>query len=189
MALPSRDFDAQPGDYTWEDWREEAKAAHPVRFFLSDTLPRLIRVRITMQIAHLWYWFRCHTYTRYHVLDLRSKEYGYKWGYGDPVEMVLIANFRILQNFVEKEHPDIGSMEVKDHADHDSQWMELIESQVKDEKEIRFLYDWWMITRPQLVASLRKAERRQYSELSDEIDRQDDEMLVRLMAVRRRLWT
>jgi hypothetical protein len=36
IALPMRDFDAHPDDYTWEDWHGDALARYPVRYRLNS---------------------------------------------------------------------------------------------------------------------------------------------------------
>ena len=194
QSLPLREMSHNPPEeYCWEDYHKEMEDNYPIRWFLYDTLPMWFRVHITMTLQHWWYWFRSNTYNRYHIIDLRS-DVGvkYDWGYlcGDTI--MLLACFNQLRIFVEKQdglwflqQPEpkwddtISDLEKKSY-----------EEDVAIYKEIKELYDWWVSGRQaeigerELNECLYRLEGSGYS-TSD----RDDEMLIRLMRVRKHLWT
>lgn len=129
-------------------------------------------------LSCFWYWFRCHTFTRYHMLDCRSNSY--KWGWIETDDMMMQACFALLVQFVEKQKPfgftlyeqtDQGRFEF--HGDlaenKDPFGRELIRNQWEESKEVDFLYKWW--------------------KNRDCRTEQDDEMFERLIKIRCRLWT
>jgi hypothetical protein len=206
-ALPMRGWGSKAGDFTWDDWREQARAKHPFRFWLHETFPHWIRVHITMKIEHWWYWLRTHTYNRYHILDLRS-DVGltYKWGWVEVDQAMMLACFNLLRSFVEKqdglaylkwEDPNWYANASQDEKDmHDKQRADLI--------GIKTLYDWWMTGRQKEHEALDAAYERDsggmrlaignpklkaYGEALRDLDSRDDEMLAKLMKYRRHLWT
>jgi len=159
------------------------------------------------------YWLRCHTFTKYHMIDCRNDYYDpspYKWGWYDRCGILLLANFNILVDFMENERPGdiIDWYATPEHA---AAW-----------EEINRLYNWWKHERkaehkacfeilkdvdlswermwephetdPRLV-SLKplegddKAKMDAYSAESDRLDAKDQEMLHRLIEVRMSLWT
>lgn len=77
----------------------------------------------------------------------------------DRDHIMLHACFQILQDCVEKENVDT-------HSDY--------ESHKESIDEVRFLYQWWLSRK---------------NDDSFDNDREDDEMLMRLMAIRTFLWT
>jgi hypothetical protein len=74
--------------------------------------------------------------------------------------LMLHSCFQILKDCVEKEHVDT-------HANYETH-KEFVD-------EVRFLYDWW--------------SKRSKKFSSDKQDIEDDQMLLRLMEIRRILWT
>lgn len=62
--------------------------------------------RFTRAINEALYWIRTHTYNRYHIIDIRDTRGDYyRWGWIDADNAILLANFKILTTFVEKEKP------------------------------------------------------------------------------------
>jgi len=94
------------------------------------------------------YWLRCHTVTRYHLVDVRGEE-GYKWGWIDRSHLMYLACFKILRDFVEKESPEVGTTKYSDYVTDPEhhEWYpgekESLDIQMAEEKEIKDLYDWW----------------------------------------------
>jgi hypothetical protein len=82
-----------------------------------------------------FYWLRCHTFTKYHMIDCRNDYYdaggGYTWGWHDRTEILLIANFNILAEFIELEHPN-KFINWESDDDHSHAWSEMND-----------LYNWW----------------------------------------------
>jgi hypothetical protein len=114
-------------------------------------------------LRDVWYWIRCHTYTRYHILDLSRSPYGYKWGWLDRPEAMLIANFQLLTDYVDLERPfkyhyrpDDPPPTLEDaresiglkpddgrYDDSAKQSLEMLTQQHNVGIEIRALYNWW----------------------------------------------
>jgi len=159
------------------------------------------------------YWLRSHTFTRYHIVDCRNDYYDpypYKWGWYDRCAIILLANFNILVEYMEREHP--GDIIAWDSTpEHSAAW-----------KEINELYEWWKRGRkaehiacselldgvdmswekmwkpdPENSAMYQfqkpqddeKTKWDAYSAESDRLDAKDQEMLHRLIEVRMNLWT
>lgn len=187
LALPSRSFSFNnDNEYCWEDWHEETKAKCPVRYWLQETVPTFFR-RKWFKISNVWYWIRTHTYNRYHILDLRSNtSYQYRWGWIDSDSKMMLACFNLLKEYIEKEKP----FEIIDWSDNP-----------EIEKEIKDLYNWWMIGREHErkeydtfwdkrdFKETTEEERDAHWKAEDELDKKDDEMLLRLIKIRNYLWT
>lgn len=88
----------------------------------------------------IFYWLRCHTYNKYHLVDCRTNDY--KWGYMDPCTLMLYANFSLLCDFIENEH----AFEIVDYS-----WDE---EHQRIGKELKELYDWWKVGRFQEKAKI-----------------------------------
>lgn len=82
-------------------------------------------------------------------------------GWVDRDEIMLHACFQILIDCVEKE-------DILNDGDYEAH-KETID-------EIKFLYDWWNKRKDKII-------------MNDEQDKEDDEMLIRLMKIRTFLWT
>ena len=152
---------------------------------------------------------------RLHLLDMRNVMHGYDGGYMDPAEQLLYANFAILKRFVEKEKPFElfglqiinGKVESKDQfsREHDTHYQELYD-----------LYMWWTVGRKnerdavdlintkvqyrsepvevdpvhgQLYQIKWTGPFDEWVEASNKLEERDDEMLNRLVKIRKQLWT
>lgn len=78
----------------------------------------------------------------------------------DSDEIILHSCFQILKDCVEIEHVDT-------HCNYDT-YKEMVD-------EIRFLYNWW--------------NKRCKISMTNEQSKEDDKMLIRLMTIRKSLWT
>jgi len=61
-----------------------------------------------MKISDFFYWLRTHTIHRYHIINLKQPkdapiEYAYDWGWIDRSEAIVLANFKLFCEFIEKE--------------------------------------------------------------------------------------
>lgn len=116
------------------------------------------------RISHAWYWLRTHTYNRYHILDMRSPEYDYRWGWIDRSSLLLVAPFRLLEDFVEQEwkytllsvgphlseyHTVNDDPQTDDEREWARQELEALERQVATYQVIFQLYRWWKVERRQ----------------------------------------
>lgn len=201
-----------PLSATWEEWdriHDEAKAAHPFRFWLADTAFPKIWDWIMCPRTLYWsvrHWLSNYFVTRTHCL----------WGYlprgqwCDFDHRLLHCMFGGLRDYVEKElaanaydfrgTPRQRGLEKLrwdiEESDHDPQ--------IKAAIEVRKLYLWWMDERPKridpidLAIDMNNGEtfmghpKQDYEEVWAEEQRQTEEdecMMIRLIKVSRSMWT
>lgn len=208
-SLPMRDFGSEPGAYTWEDWAEEVRRLHPVRYFISETVG--LELSIARRRARdALYWLKCHTlpkYRAYSRIDIRRPGPGIDYSYGwiDRSEALLYAAFVCLRDFVENEHPeDPAASWTLEEIEAD----DLLKGQKERYDEVMALYNWWMKGRldedaeeDRLHAAFREVRDRPrtdeaFQETSEAWTKyrlwrqeREDEMLLRLVKVRGSLWT
>lgn len=200
-ALPSRSLTPDTSEYTWEDWRVEVKAKHPIRWKLQKIIDWFSH---WPRASHAWYWLRTHTLDRYHLLDLRRSEPenpdGYRWGWRDRDHMLLLSSFLILRDFVEKEKPWKPTFDGYPKDSHSA-----IQQQIDAYDEIMTLYRWWVRDRFAEYAAFEAASDAAHERWRESPDDQvlaaamieadcaqqnrDDEMLLRLLKIRCHLWT
>lgn len=139
-----------------------------------------------------FYWLRTHIIDRYHMIDIRNKDYGYAWGWIDSDSMLLLASFKILKDFVELEQPFLEHMEPnpfcsKEYCDSHNNFVD----------EINDLYLWWTATRRAEWKNVEKlwdesrdvATRENAYDIEEKLHEKDTEQLIRLMKIRRSMWT
>jgi hypothetical protein len=150
------------------------------------------------------------------MLDMRSKMHEYVGGYVDPSEQVLYANFAILKNFVEQEKvfEFLGLQIINGKVTGRE---ESVDPDTPYYQEIYDLYEWWTRTRKMECDALNELRARvtyhmeetegedpkygkyfeikwegphkEWTDAQQAFDEKDDEMLMRLIKVRRQLWT
>lgn len=106
-------------------------------------------------IKNFFYWIRTHTYNKYHIINIKAPEHGYKWGWIDRDNMLFLACFKILCDFVEKELYDShifttqGDVDLQ-HALHGTESWEYITviNQFNDQSKIFELYNWFKYCYP-----------------------------------------
>lgn len=139
---------------------------------------------------------------RYHILDLRDGGNGYDVGWYDSDQQILQANFLILKNYVEKEQPF-------KHIDWNCN------KEMKSvAEEIKILYGWWVDGRSKEYEAVwsewKKRDCSYHFETAEdnllkfvwtgddnsdlhkkehELSEKDTEMLIRLIKIRKYLWT
>ena len=140
-ALKSTDFSPESTD-TWEHYYKKVKQLHPYRYRLFKVF-RCVTTFFTQwpRVSNVKYWLRTHTYNRYHILNLGKSEqenpYGYEWGWQESADLLLLANFKILRDFVEQSQPSaLLSTSEEDIA--------YTESQNAKYNECMALYKWWI---------------------------------------------
>lgn len=212
-ALPIKGL-CQLDSYTWDDWHKELKQAMPIRhFIIEDLIPKIHQLKDLLYNDPKYY-LRSHLIPskRFHMLDMRSPQNGYAWGWCDRSSLLLYAPFAILRDFVEKEYP-------KCCVDWNYCWK--IEKSVDDKsdcldpqchhnvkKEFLFLYNWWMKERPQredikqeeytfvdklknilICAKKKKSNWEEFTQGEEAQEAEDEQMLQRLFKIRQYLWT
>lgn len=207
-ALPIAMF-KRAGDntHTWEDWEEKMRKEYAVRYFFAETVPFWFRTRIQRPIKDSWYWIKCHLLPshRYHMLDLRQPKHdddlGYQWGWIDSDTKMLYALFNILNAFVKDEMPHFycpseEEVQTDPHLLH----------QRNNYLEFKTLHYWWNVERlrqnkyhAELLhkwSDAKKDNDPEEHKYWDELKKveaaqeaKEDEMIARLLKVRRSLWT
>lgn len=121
--------------------------------------PRYMLTEMQQLWRKLWnwkplYWLRCHTFTKYHIIDIRGQD-GYDWGWIDRSHAMYLACFALLVDFVEKEDPTVGLRTEANYRgdtneeDWNKHYKPQIDHQLANEAEIRAIYDWWKTGRKQ----------------------------------------
>jgi len=207
-ALPVALF-KQPNDNTptWEDWDAKMRQEYPVRYFFAETLPFWFKNQIQRRIKDTIYFIKCHVLPshRYHMLDLRQPkkkgEYSYRWGWLDSDSKIVYALFNILNTFVRDELPDMHCP-----SEEEVQANPYLLSQRNNYLEIKAIHYWWNVERvrqsqahDEMLTKWAEAKRTNdpnehqlwgdLQKIEAEAEAKEEEMIIRLIKIRRSLWT
>ncbi len=198
-ALPMRDFDPFNESYSWEDWHKEVKRDYPVRYFLTDTVPHHFAVKVAIPLRNFKWWV-IDLFRRPHMLDMRDKEY--KGGYIDPCQAVLHANFKLLEMYINEKPYNLRDEYTDKEIDKQG-----LRMQQDHYDEAHALYHYWTTTRKEIhddnhmlylaqKAAGEAGDRKEYEYLKKvwlegnrEEEEKEQEMLERLIKIRRGFWT
>lgn len=191
----------------WDEDERWQRQNFPVRFWIERVWEFVSR---WPRVSNVLYWLRTHTYNRYHILDLRDAEpenpHGYRWGWIDRCQGIVLANFLVLREFVKQEKPWDCSKAIaraEEEGDPNGE-LPCLRHQQKSYEECMALYRWWTADRfaeYELFEAAEEAAREAYDRDDSEEQRdlywlaataQDDregEMLRRLIDLRGYLWT
>ena len=204
--LESRDFSDNPQGKTWEEWHEFVKEHYPVRYFFAETLTDFIMYRIWLKIStpvsRAWYWLKCHTLPsyRFHFLDLRQPDWRYGWC--DVPEKMLYAMFNLLKEYLDEEPYDLTESYTREAIAADP----ALRRQQEALDEARMLHQWWIVGRCEEQQTISEMRTKWYDssknnhpdreimwktlrQMEDSFEEKTDEMIARLMKIRRTLWT
>lgn len=151
-------------------------------------------------------WINGNFLNKRHVLDVSEPNYPYRWGWIDSSELLLLAAFKVFKVFVEQEHPlEVNTWETPEEKDA--------------AREIEELYKWWTQDRKvehdsfaklrtegqiKYPVSIQNGEisvpnggseeeagefYRKLADMEEQLKNKDDEMLLRLVAIRHYLFT
>lgn len=166
--------------------------------YINKFIEQLIdyKSNILYKLHNIYWWVRHRTIEKYHIIDT-----GLPPGYNDKPEIMLSVNFNLLVDYVEKE---LVAVEID--------WSHSPEY-IKVENEIIYLYNWWKNYNKSLDerylklhknfpefdilnADQNSQEYRLYVEelydilkLKEKMRETEDDNLIRLMKIRRHLWT
>ena len=155
--------------------------------------------------------------TKPYLLDLRNKDFPYTKGWIDRSEGVLLANFKLLKEFVDKEKPfrfhyRKHGRNLSRRKGQDAGEYEALKRSRHDGREIWRLYVWWTLVRKRehdalnkLLMKIYRGSKKSKTQLSPlmgghpkwkeylrtekRLSQKDQEMLHRLVEIRQRLWT
>lgn len=213
-ALQSREFTPDCDGPTWEDWHVKVKELHPIKYFFLETLKSFflknIWWNISVPLEKIWYYLVSHFVPskRYHFLDLRQPYNkdgidNYRYGWSDVPDKMLYALFNLLGEYLNKEKPhDLTLYYSKEQIEENLS----LKDQYSDLEEAREIYFWWTTERKELIkknnqllndwSDIRLTDRQKADSLLAQLTQQEellenktDEMLARLLKIRRSLWT
>jgi hypothetical protein len=213
------DLFPQDGIETWENYYARVQKEYPVRFFFASILPGFLRHiwrRVATPVEDAIYWFKCHTLTshRFHLLDLRQPRQSkdvvnydcYRYGWCDVPEKMLYAIFNLLGEYLEEGPHDLTQWYSREEINADAGY----KSQQDAIEEARAIHHWWLVTRKEERAAHDKklsewsdlqhndktrhngeADKafKELDQIKDANEAKIDEMIARLMKIRRTLWT
>jgi hypothetical protein len=204
-CLGLRDFTPYQEGKTWEDWTAYVKEHYPVRYFLVETIPDWFRPT-KMMVKDAWYWVKCHTLPshRFHLLDFRGVDplHEYTHGYMDPCSIMKLAGWAALRIYIEKEEPwDPSERYTAEELEAQG-----LTHQKADYDEAMALYHWWMVERgeeeaermrlyrvmkdtPHTNVEEYRAAKEPWHTAYDAHEAKEEEMFLRLVKLRPRLWT
>lgn len=207
-ALEDEEFSDEPKGKTWQDWHRTVKQMHPIKYWIAETFGDWLRYSVWFPLKHPFekfhYWFVSHFVPsrRYHMLDLRQ-EGGYQYGWQDVPEKMLYAMFNLLGEYLNKEKPhDLTQWYTREQIEADPG----MKMQQDALEEAQAIYHWWTVERKQEFEAesklthdwveARKAKNPNKEELwkalqkmKADLENKEDEMIARLMKIRKSLWT
>lgn len=199
---------------TWSDYYTKMKHDYPVKFFFASTLPTFIRDTwfhlIGWQLRDFKWWFKSFIIRRDHLLDLRQpmidKSSGgyYRHGYLEPDQKMLYAMFNILNEFVGESLNDVMYCPTEKDVREDEHGG--MKEQLDRYFEIIAIHRWWNIDRLaeykaysdalRTWSEAKKAKSPDAERLFKELNAMEqaneatlDDMIARLMKVRRSMWS
>jgi hypothetical protein len=216
-ALECEEFSDNPKGKTWQDWHKAVKHMYPIKYFIIETLANWFLDKVWLPIkrpvSDMHYWLMSHLIPsrRYHMLDLRQpcdkqSIYNidcYRYGWCDVPEKMLFAMFNLLGEYLNKEDVhDLSETYSQEEIDAD----ETFKAQQAFLKEARLIYKWWSIDRKKDKAAYNimqnlwyqarksnSSEKDKYwaqmNKLDADFENKTDEMISRLMKIRRTLWS
>jgi len=198
-------------DYSWEDYDKEVKEKYPVKYFINETLPNILRAtKHPFSCVYRYIKYNFIPGCRYHILDLRQPEGEcdcYRWGYSDVRERMLYAVFNLIVFFVEKEndhlHGKISYLEKSILSSKENDNLDeagILQVQVDFYREVMVIYDWWMYTRKFNYSQSRslfevwmetkdKSDLDKYTKSHDDFEKEEQEMFMKACSLREGLWT
>lgn len=206
-ALGMREFTPYQEGKTWEDWDAHCKAHYPVRYFLSEVLPLWIQMWFIWPLGRLRDWVLDHVVPRrrYHFLDLRGIDpiSEYSHGYLDPCTVFYLAGWASLMRWHREDRNDprqwmtaemLADPIHKDQIEHHDEAMHLVHywTVTRKEREDRdhalYLIVKGIDTIPENKEAYEEANHA-WLEHHRESERLDEEMWLRLAAIRQFLWS
>lgn len=205
--------------YCWEDYDKEIGEKFPIKNFIINTLPDFIKYNLFYPFWVPYNTFIDYASSfipgrRYHLLDLRQpyKEGDavnfdcYRYGWCDVPEKMLYAMFNLLKEYLEEEPFDLTTMYSREQIEEDS----VLKTQQAYLDEARLILHWWQIERKKEAANIdnlrhvwvsnsKNKETREngaahaawqvLQEVEEAFENKTDEMCLRLLKIRRGLWT
>lgn len=167
--------------------------------------------KIWRKFSLFYYWIRTHIWNRYHMLNMKSKQNGYSWGWQDRSELILFACMNLFKDFIEKERGGRSKLRTEMRpfdiawGMNEQDFTEYFTGDIKKEQVLAELYDWWVggraaeheafdrmptgLNNDIPIKTLDESQWEKWLAESDRIDNKDNEMLIKLIGIREYLWT
>lgn len=195
----------------WEEWENDCFKNHPIITFFLIKTRRKIRSEI-YSITQTFYHLKSKYITKNHYIRIDVKRFmgsdlmNYIW-YDSDVK-ILYSNFQILVDFVEGENP-AGHIDWNATPEHSQAWQEIqtlynwwIVDRPKRDEEFPFpnTEDYGITSKTAILfnnhnsdeeAAIKRWQKAvdEYHKKEYEWDTEDTEMLIRLITIRKWLWT
>jgi hypothetical protein len=202
-----------PRGKTWQDWHRTVKQMHPIKYWIAETFADYVRFKlwfpIKRPISDAYYWLKCHTLKshRFHLLDLRQPG-GYQYGWQDVDTKMVYAMFNLLKEYFKEEPYDLSKdyslEEINSDPGYKAQYEYLCEAKailhwweverLEDKKSQDSLLHQWSDLRKKHKASPGTDDQvdKMWAVLQNaelDYDKKEDEMIARLVKIRKGLWT
>ncbi len=198
----------------WDEIHEEAKVAHPFRFWLADTLLDSIQ-NVIHYIPDKWdnlcCYLRNRVINRTHLLDTKLPPGQWQ----DTDTRILYGVMEALAYYVEVDcaawtkkgtprEKGLKHLDWEITLTYDEDWMDEVirgepTDQAKSAMEVKELYLWWKDVRPNRpdpydfidedIPNTDKDRFKEYTRMEQEYQDQDDAMLIRVIKARHGMWT
>lgn len=183
----------------WDEWEDQSRRKYPVRFFLSETIPRAYWRFWNRFIHDPWYWLKCRLWYQYNVV--RIKTLPPTWM--DRDQTLLHAAFQVFVDFVEKEKPNEMLQSWQEHYDdynyppaEAGSINEFAKKRADDAQSLKDLYRWWTVERPArkcpydaITDNKNKDQLLAAGDADVAFENEDTAKLIELCKLRRNLWT
>jgi len=195
-ALPwDKNVGNPDGSYSWEDYHKETRDKFPIRYFINKVLFFKISCWYKWYVEDSIYWFKSFLIQRDHIMDLRSNveciEYGkYKWGYTDPEHVLFLAVYKSFQKYVDEININHGSIEerIKIFENQNDSFMPANDQAwIKHYKEVREIYNFFNIDLPAQINNV--TDNKNYYENAEKLQEVITENLIKIIKMRRMMWT
>ena len=194
--LPIEGF-CEEGAYTWKKYNEEMRKDYPIKFFLYYTFNYWFSSNIIKPISDFKYWIRSHTIRKYHLLDLRSKVFDYNYGWLDSDTKMLLAIMKIMEDFIIEQDTANRLVWLKEESEKtksDPQNYDYSDD-IKRCKDLLAIQKWWRVERAENWKVLydkcgdKSIGHKNYFEMENELVKEDDDVMKKLIDMRGSLWT
>jgi hypothetical protein len=208
-ALQSSRMTPNCTGHTWEEYAIYIEEHYPIRKFIINVVGNFLNYKvwgsIKRPVGKTFYWLKCHILPshRYHKLDLRQKEKGgYRYGWIDVDHKMLYAWFNLLEEYFKEEPYDLS----KTHSLEEIATNPNLTIQYAPLKEAKDILHWWKVGRQEERRIINNISDQWYSLYEKRLDNESgywaakvkaeqdledktDQMLMRLIKIRRTLWT
>lgn len=212
-ALPLRKITPEVTGVTWEDYYEIIKEKYPVRYFFAETLANYLKFKIWYKVKYPliriyeYLLYNFHPNYKYHLLDLRQPgkdryavDY-YRYGWIELDSKIMFAAMNLLKSYFDNKPYDVSldySLEeiqndigLKNQHETYEEAKRILQWWIKERKDLlknkdELLNEWYDLRNVNLTAS--KILKEKMDELDELIKIQEEDMLIRLIKIRKNLW-